>query len=286
MTPMHAMTRRSCLLVTALGLLLLAHPVTAANGTNQRPPVKLWQAYPLDQRPFAGRSRHAAKPKPPVPKPGPARSVGPSAGTGNAEHLPLAAVLPIALLTLLAAAGALLVLTRATVPTRWAAVVDRSGRDVRLPRRREFKVSKAVAQPARPMPQRERQSAERDLSTALDPRLRTRNAHERRAVECDMCRIAVWHGYVKTQFYAGRLGAPMQLALYLSPMFRAPGGSTPQRTDEAQHALAALIARLENDDWTVAHQGRHWFELTLERPPPAPTEVRATSERTTRDRQS
>jgi hypothetical protein len=286
MTPMHAMTRRSCLLVTALGLLLLVQPATDANGTNLRPPVKLWQAYPLDQKPSAGRSRQPPTPKPPVPKLGPARSAGSSAGPGNDKHSPVSTALPIALLTLLGAAGALLVLTRAAVPTRWAAMVDRPGRDVRLPRRREFKASKAVAQAARPMPQRERQPAERDLSTALDPRLRTRNAHERRAVECDTCRIAVWHGYVKTQFYAARPGAPMQLALYLSPMFRAPGGSTPQRTDEAKHALATLIARLENDDWTVARQGGHWFELTLERPPPAPTQVRATSERTTRDRQS
>jgi hypothetical protein len=276
MTPMHGTTRRSCLLVTALGLLLLVQPATAANGTNQHPPVKLWQAYPLEQKPSAGRARDA-----PTPKPGQPRHVrGAGASRGHAKHLPLATALPIALLTLLGAAGALLVLTRHAAPTRWAGVVGWPGRDTRLPRRKEFKASRVVAQRASPSPQRESQPPEEDLSTALDPRLRSRTAHERRAVECDTCRIAAWHGYFKTQFYAARPVAA-QHALDVSPMFRAPGGSKPQRTNEAEHALATLLARLENDDWTVARQGRQWFELTLERPQPARTELRAASERTT-----
>lgn len=122
---------------------------------------------------------------------------------------------------------------------------------------------------ATPVPQLEPDFAAEDLAAALDSQRGGRRTAGRGGVtvglEPDTCRIAVWHGYVKTQFYATRAGATMQQALQSSPMFRAPGGSEPQRTEEAEDALAYLIAALEQDGWTVLDDGQFWFERTLER---------------------
>jgi hypothetical protein len=116
-------------------------------------------------------------------------------------------------------------------------------------------------------------SDEGSIRSALDATIRgALDAHEQASREIpqrapssivERCSIAVWRGYVKTQFFATRGRGDV---IALSPMFRAPGAGVPGRTAKSEQALAELLKRLEQDEWSVVADGPNWFDRLLERP--------------------
>lgn len=80
------------------------------------------------------------------------------------------------------------------------------------------------------------------------------------------CEIRLWRGFTKCQLYASLAGSAEAFAL--SPYFRLRDQLAPN--EQAQHALAALLAELEQGGWTVVSGGRPWYRHTLELFPPGP----------------
>ena len=81
------------------------------------------------------------------------------------------------------------------------------------------------------------------------------------------CRIVLWRGYVRAQFYAIEQFPTPARVLALSPLFRNRGGDRlPPKAGAAGAAHATLIEDLERDGWRVVARGRRWFDLELERP--------------------
>ena len=86
----------------------------------------------------------------------------------------------------------------------------------------------------------------------------------------EICTIAIWHGYVKSRFYAGLIGNDEQgieYALAESEPVRLRGNGTPERTEEAERAHQALVARLIESGWEVDPpvNGDDWHALRLHR---------------------
>jgi hypothetical protein len=86
----------------------------------------------------------------------------------------------------------------------------------------------------------------------------------------EICTIAIWHGYVKSRFYAGLIGDDEQgieYALAESEPIRVRGNGTPERTQEAEKAHQALVARLIESGWEVEPpvNGESWHALRLHR---------------------
>jgi hypothetical protein len=79
------------------------------------------------------------------------------------------------------------------------------------------------------------------------------------------CVIDFWRGYRKAVFYARTVDAGEELAVAESPKFRPRGNGTPDRTDEAAAAHAALVARLEAEGWRRARGGSAWYDVTFAR---------------------
>ena len=80
------------------------------------------------------------------------------------------------------------------------------------------------------------------------------------------CRVALWRGYIKSQFYAieqSATRAPRVIAQ--SPLFRMRGGGPLLQEEAPAGAHATLIANLEQDGWCVVARGPRWFDVELER---------------------
>jgi hypothetical protein len=86
------------------------------------------------------------------------------------------------------------------------------------------------------------------------------------------CRILLWRGYVKAQFYAVEQFPTPGRVLALSPLFWNRGGDRlPPKAGAAGGAHATLIENLKRDGWRVVARLPRWFNLELERadePPP------------------
>ena len=86
------------------------------------------------------------------------------------------------------------------------------------------------------------------------------------------CRVVLWRGYVKAQFYAVEQFPTPARVLALSPLFWNRGGDRlPPKAGAAGGAHATLIEYLERDGWRVVARGFRWFDVELERadePPP------------------
>lgn len=82
------------------------------------------------------------------------------------------------------------------------------------------------------------------------------------------CRVALWRGYVKAQFYAIEQSAarPRRVVALSPPFWMRGGGPLPQRGAPAG-AHATLIENLEQDGWCVVARGAgaRWFDVELER---------------------
>jgi hypothetical protein len=75
-----------------------------------------------------------------------------------------------------------------------------------------------------------------------------------------MCEIALWEGYVKSQFYA-RVMTPegKEFALACSPLFRV---KNPFARDEvARSAHVHLAQQLLEGGWKPDGRGKYWWEL-------------------------
>ncbi len=80
------------------------------------------------------------------------------------------------------------------------------------------------------------------------------------------CRVALWRGYVKSQFYAIELRAPQAPRVFAeSPLFRIRGSGSPSQHGASADAHATLIANLEQAGWCVVARGPKWFHVELER---------------------
>ena len=86
-------------------------------------------------------------------------------------------------------------------------------------------------------------------------------AHEP-VLTAQVCEIKLWRGFAKCRFYAGLGGSDE--ALVASPYFRLRDERTP--TPEAEHALADLLSRLQDDGWMVVSEGPGWYRHWLQRP--------------------
>jgi hypothetical protein len=81
------------------------------------------------------------------------------------------------------------------------------------------------------------------------------------------CRIALWRGYIKAQFYAAAEGEEDE-ASATSPYFRWwKSGPPPQDRDDVAAAHASLLATLAAAGWKPVGEGDEWFELKLRREP-------------------
>jgi hypothetical protein len=69
----------------------------------------------------------------------------------------------------------------------------------------------------------------------------------------EICAVAIWHGYVKSRFYAGLTSGEqgIEYALAESEPIRLRGNGTPERTPAAERALEALVAKLVDSGWEV-----------------------------------
>jgi hypothetical protein len=80
----------------------------------------------------------------------------------------------------------------------------------------------------------------------------------------EICQIRLWRGYVRYQLYAALGGDEDGRALAHSPYFRLKDPERPSA--QAKAALRNLLEQLEASDWTVTHEGSHWYSFRLERP--------------------
>jgi hypothetical protein len=80
------------------------------------------------------------------------------------------------------------------------------------------------------------------------------------------CEIKLWRGFVKCHLYAAPVGSgdePIADPIAFSPYFRLTEDD--RSSSEALEALAALVAALEQDGWTVVSDGPAWYQHSLER---------------------
>ncbi len=118
-------------------------------------------------------------------------------------------------------------------------------------------------------PSAARPELEREIE-ALHERIETRPAEapqpDAGPVSLARCEIRLWRGFIRCQLYATLGGS--EVAFALSPYFRLRDDLAPN--EQAQQALAALVAELEQGGWTVVSEGRPWYRHTLELFPPEP----------------
>jgi hypothetical protein len=120
----------------------------------------------------------------------------------------------------------------------------------------------------RAAPASARSELEREIE-ALHERIETRRAEtpEPEAgtpLSLARCEIRLWRGFMKCQLYASLGGSAEAFAL--SPYFRLRDHLEPN--EQAQQALATLVAELEQGGWAVVSGGRPWYRHTLELLPP------------------
>ena len=80
------------------------------------------------------------------------------------------------------------------------------------------------------------------------------------------CEIKLWRGFVRCHLYAAPAGSgdePIADPIAFSPYFRLTEDD--RSSSEALEALAALVAALEQDGWTVVSDGPAWYQHCLER---------------------
>jgi hypothetical protein len=80
------------------------------------------------------------------------------------------------------------------------------------------------------------------------------------------CRVTLWRGYVKSQFYAIEQSSTRgRRVIAQSSLFRMRGGSPLPQQGAPAGAHATLIENLEQDGWCVVARGPRWFDVELER---------------------
>jgi hypothetical protein len=120
----------------------------------------------------------------------------------------------------------------------------------------------------RAAPASARPELEREIE-ALHGRIETRRAETPEPdagvpLSLARCEIRLWRGFMKCQLYASLGGSAEAFAL--SPYFRLRDHLEPN--EQAQQALATLVAELEQGGWAVVSGGRPWYRHTLELLPP------------------
>jgi hypothetical protein len=122
--------------------------------------------------------------------------------------------------------------------------------------------AKEAAAPAR---EAQHLAAKEQEELELDAALLTLVTREEREDE-ELAAIGVWQGYWKQQFVLGRREEGVDYALAVSPYFRVPGGTDPERTESSEQALETLLSNLQGEGWRVVGEGPSWWGRRLARP--------------------
>lgn len=156
---------------------------------------------------------------------------------------------------------------RAADVPRVPEVTAASLRPARLPAKPAAVAPPAPAKPAAARPTGPSKPAAAD---APAPAVVSAGAARDRA-EWEVCRVGVWDGYLKKQFYAE---APGGTWLAQSRFFRLERGRSLEDSERAQAARAELLDELARAGWQVTAHRPGSLELALRRParaaPPAP----------------
>jgi hypothetical protein len=76
------------------------------------------------------------------------------------------------------------------------------------------------------------------------------------------CRVQLWSGYVKKQFFAESRGGEW---IAQSPFFRIEKGSSVEESQNASEAFDSLLETLTDAGWKVAARKAGSWEVTLKR---------------------
>jgi hypothetical protein len=150
------------------------------------------------------------------------------------------------------------------------------------PRSEEHTETMLQPQPARaqpPLPALDPATARREQS--VDEAMALQNAgpaadeaYMPQPIE-EKCAIGVWHGYVKSRFYAGLIGGAagegIEYALAETQPLRLRGNGRPERTPAAAKAHQVLVDYLIESGWRVEPpaDGDSWYALRFRRTAPA-----------------
>lgn len=291
----------SCLLVALLALAGAASILAPAargdtGGTKVKAPTLLWKLYPLELKPkgnCAGPADSCSQPAADErPDPGVRAAVIELDSHQTPVWSPILVVL--AFVTLFGVGGALVVrlgLARVNVgefrrgrqpPIQAAgkddgAVAGAEARDAELDPEPALDAQlRQLIERVQRAPQSERAELAQKIevlheliaagSTQAAPSLKAQPpASPRRHAQqtgVARCEIGLWRGFGKCQLYAALDGS--EEAFVHSRNFRLPVEAEP--TARAEEALSELVARLEQDGWTVVSEGLRWYQRRLERP--------------------
>jgi hypothetical protein len=81
----------------------------------------------------------------------------------------------------------------------------------------------------------------------------------------ELCEIDCWQGYLKSDFYAHRLGHESGPEIGRSPMFRWRGGAPPPREEKILAVHGTLVRRLLDAGWEPVGEPKPWYAQRFRR---------------------
>jgi hypothetical protein len=270
------MSRTRAVILAMLVFVLASAP---AGAQSQRDPSELWKAFPLDPAPKPRAAPGAAAP---ADTAAPAATA--TAGRAEPQRPPIAAkgdrTTPTigALIAFAAGVGALAVaLLRRRAGGRAPADggAQREPRPAAPSKPSERAETPIPAEPFAPRPtlwaRRFHRGAVHDGTPAervFDRRAPEPNGSQAPATTADaaakaaqVCRIQLWHAYIRKQFYAAPVGGGRWLAE--SDFFQLAAGESVADSADALGAVDGLVAELRDAGWEIARRGEQPWELEL-----------------------
>jgi hypothetical protein len=241
---MNRVVQMCALVLTVAVAGLIATTVARTDqGGKLDPPTFLGTLYPVGPRPKASTPR-SKTPGPTEPRRRPASYQISTDQTGSPRLLLLTVFL----------AGLVVVGTAMLVGWRLRPIRDRR-RPSREPALRgpANDLLEALQPKPQPEPVPELVVAERGREPA-------RRATHRMEATVARCEIKLWRGFLKSHLYAvGSNDEPIAFSPYFHLL------EDDRSSSEGLQALAALVAELEQDGWTVVSDGPAWYQHRLER---------------------
>jgi hypothetical protein len=124
------------------------------------------------------------------------------------------------------------------------------------------KSPKARERPKRSEP-RKRQTPKAAPAPASRARAAPPAAKRPASPDWQTCRVRLWHGYIKKQFYAEAPGTGAWVAQ--SPFFRIEKGQTLDGSQQAADAFDALLDELISDGWEIVDRRPDSWQTSLRR---------------------